>query len=76
MLSVLDIKNEVIKLIADAKLYELKQSSEQLPAYISLKNLELQKEMIAKWSGIFPQTFMSNGQNPNMLLQLPPLNKE
>ena len=60
---------EGIKLVADAKMYELEKAADQLPAYVSLKRLELQKELLFKWDGSYPRYFM--GSNPNMLLQLP-----
>jgi regulator of protease activity HflC (stomatin/prohibitin superfamily) len=64
-----------IKLVADAKMYELEKAGEQLQAYVSLKQLELQKELLLKWDGAYPTYFIggSSGGGPNMLLQLPPL---
>lgn len=63
---------EGIKLVADAKLYELEKAAEQLNSYVQLKQIELQKELLSKWDGAFPRYFMGGG-NPNLLLQLPPL---
>lgn len=62
-----------IKLVADAKFYELDQTKQNLQDYVSLKQLELMKEMIMKWDGEFPQYYMggSGKDNPSMLLQLP-----
>jgi regulator of protease activity HflC (stomatin/prohibitin superfamily) len=65
-----------IKLVADAKMYELEQAANQLQAYLSLKQLELQKELLARWDGSYPRYFMGAGNNPNMLLQLPQLEPE
>lgn len=64
-----------IKLVADAKMYELEKAGEQLQAYVSLKQLELQKELLMKWDGAYPKYFIggSSGSGPNMLLQLPAL---
>lgn len=64
---------EGIKLVAEAKLFELEKAKQNLDDYLSLKNLELTKELITKWDGTFPQYYMGgSGQgNPNMLLQLP-----
>ena len=64
-----------IKLVADAKMYELEKAGEQLQPYVSLKQLELQKELLLKWDGAYPTYFIggSSGGGPNMLLQLPPL---
>lgn len=64
---------EGIKLVADAKLYELEKAAEQLNSYVQLKQIELQKELLAKWDGAFPRYFMGSAGNPNLLLQLPPL---
>lgn len=63
---------EAIKLVADAKFYELDKTQQNLEDYVALKNLELIKEMITKWDGTFPQYYMGGSQsNPNTLLQLP-----
>lgn len=69
---------EGIKLVADAKFYELEKSKQNLDDYVSLKQIELMKEMITKWDGTFPQYYMSGGSqsNPNMLLQLPSFKAE
>ncbi len=66
-----------IKLVADAKMYELQKAGEQLEAYVSLKQLELQKELLLKWDGAYPTYFIggTSGGSPNMLLQLPPLDR-
>ncbi len=66
-----------IKLVADAKMYELQKAGEQLEAYVSLKQLELQKELLLKWDGAYPTYFIggTSGGNPNMLLQLPSLER-
>jgi hypothetical protein len=63
-----------IKMVADAKVYELEKAAEQLAAYVTLKQLEIQKEQIARWDGRFPGYFFSSGgsdNHPSMLLQLP-----
>jgi regulator of protease activity HflC (stomatin/prohibitin superfamily) len=64
-----------IKLVADAKMYELQKAGEQVEAYVSLKQLELQKDLLLKWDGAYPRYFFggSSAGSPNMLLQLPPL---
>ena len=69
---------EGIKLVADAKFYELEKSKQNLDDYVALKNLELAKELITKWDGTFPQYYMggSGQSNPNMLLQLPAFKAE
>jgi SPFH domain / Band 7 family len=71
-LSIQKTEADGIKMVADAKLYEMEKAAERLPAYISLKKIELQKELIESWDGTYPKTFMSSGnQGPDMLLQLP-----
>lgn len=66
-----------IKMLADAKFYEIEKSRENLAAYVQLKQLELQRELLMKWDGRYPQYFMSTGtQTPNMLLQLPAVEKK
>jgi regulator of protease activity HflC (stomatin/prohibitin superfamily) len=63
-----------IKLVADARIYEIEKAAQQPEIYMRLKQLELQRELLAKWDGSFPHYFMGTaGTSPNMLLQLPPL---
>lgn len=62
---------EGIKLVADAKLYEIEKSMENAEAYFKLKQIELQKDLLMKWDGSYPKYFMGSGNSPNMLLQLP-----
>lgn len=66
-----------IKLVADAKAYEIEQAKKDLASYMQLKQLELQKELLLKWDGAYPRYFMGGtGQNPNMLLSLPSIEPE
>lgn len=64
---------EGIKLVADAKFYELEKSKQNWEDYVALKNIELTKEMIMKWDGTWPYFFQGGGSqgHPNMLMQLP-----
>ena len=63
-----------IKLVADARIYEIEKAAQQPEVYLKLKQLELQRELLAKWDGSFPRYYMgTSGTSPNMLLQLPPL---
>lgn len=67
---------EGIKLVADAKIYELEKSTENWESYLALKQVELQKELLTKWDGAYPRYFMggsAGGNTPNFLLQLPSL---
>jgi hypothetical protein len=66
-----------IKMLADAKLYEIEKAKENMAPYVQLKQLELQRELLSRWDGKYPQYFMGGGgQTPNMLLQLPDLQKK
>ncbi len=62
-----------IKLVADAKAYEIEKAKEDGDIYLSLKRLELEKEKLTKWDGRFPTYFMGTGagSSPDLLLQLP-----
>lgn len=78
-LSLKETEAEGIKLVADAKYYELEKSKENLADYLQLKQLELQKELIARWSGNYPQYYMmteGGSSTPMGMLQLPPLQKQ
>lgn len=61
-----------IKLLADAKFYELEKAKENISLYVQLKQMELQKNQLDKWDGHFPTYFMgTSSTTPNMLLQMP-----
>ena len=64
---------EGIRLVADARNYEVEKAKDEI--YVKLKQLELQKELIERWDGKYPQYFIGSS-NPNMLLQLPALEKK
>lgn len=64
---------DAIKLVADARSYEIEQAKANLETYLQLKQLELNKELLTKWDGHYPDYFMSSGGTPDMLLQLPPV---
>lgn len=71
-----EAESEGIKLVADAKVYELEKSTENWESYVALKQFELQKELLTKWDGSYPRFFLGGsdaGSNPNFLLQLPPI---
>ena len=59
---------EGIKLVADAKAYELEKLNENPEAYLALKSLEVQQAQIEKWSGILPQMLL--GESPMMMMNL------
>jgi hypothetical protein len=62
-----------IKLVADAKAYELQKAKEDLATYLELKRLEILSVQTTKWDGAFPKTFMGAASSPNMLLTIPNL---
>jgi hypothetical protein len=62
-----------IKLVADAKVYEIEKAKEDSEIYLALKRVELEKEKLTKWDGRFPTYFMGTGSgtSPDLLLQIP-----
>ncbi|WP_425616901.1 hypothetical protein NA78x_000562 [Anatilimnocola sp. NA78] len=62
-----------IKVVADAKVYEIEKAKEDGEIYLALKRLELEKEKLTKWDGRFPTYFIGggSGSSPDLLLQLP-----
>ncbi len=60
-----------IKLVADAKVYEIEKAKQDATTYILLKKIELEKAKMEKWDGKFPTTFMGNGEQLNLLFQSP-----
>ncbi len=59
-----------IKLVADAKAYEMEKAQANSAAYFQLKQIELEKEKLTKWDGRFPSYYMGTG-SPELLLQVP-----
>lgn len=67
---------EGIKLVADAKAYELEKLTENPKAYLALKALEVQKAQIEAWDGKLPVTLFSGpGENTSLLLNVDKLTK-
>jgi len=60
-----------IKMVADAKSYEIEKAKANLSTYLELKRLELEGQKVKAWDGKFPHYFMGAGNNPNMLLTIP-----
>jgi hypothetical protein len=63
-----------IRMVADAKAYEIEKAKEDLKGYLDLKRIELENAKIAKWDGRFPTTFMGGlggDKGIDMLLQVP-----
>lgn len=61
---------DAVKLVADAKLYEIEQAKLDVQTYLALKQLELTQEKLEKWDGKFPTYFLGGGQLPEMLLEV------
>jgi hypothetical protein len=66
-----------IKLVADAKAYEMEKAKGDSEIYLTLKRIELEKAKLEKWDGKFPTYFMGTGgsSSPDLLLQLPPVER-
>lgn len=66
---------EGIKLVADAKAYEIEKATENLEFYLKLKELEVERDRVSKWDGRWPMWFMQSpdGKNgsPNIMIQSP-----
>lgn len=63
---------EGIKLVADAKAYEIEKAKEQGDTYVNLKKLDLEREKLKVWDGHFPNWYFSGGnQSPDVLLNIP-----
>ena len=60
-----------VKLVADAKVYEIEKAKQDAEVYLALKRIELEKQKLEKWDGRFPTYFLGAGQSPDMLLQMP-----
>lgn len=65
-----------IRMVAEARNYELEKAKQDMLSYMKLKQLELQKELLGKWNGAYPHYFMGGASSPNMLLSLPQLEAE
>lgn len=62
---------EGIKLVADAKSYEMSKAVEDPEAYMLLKRLEIEQARVEKWDGRFPVTMFGAGtENMGMLLSI------
>lgn len=72
-LTVLQAEADGIKLVADAKNYEIEKAKDNSETYIALKKIELEKIKLEKWDGKFPLYFMGGSEGLNLLLQTPDL---
>lgn len=75
ILTMKEAEAEGIKAVADAKAYEIEKAQENKEIYIQLKQLEITKEQMEKWNGVWPTTFLG-GQSPQMLMQMPVLTEK
>lgn len=65
---------DAIKMVAEAKAFELDQAKKDVTLYVNLKTLELEKTRLEKWDGHYPTYFMGTqlpGQAPNLLMTVP-----
>jgi regulator of protease activity HflC (stomatin/prohibitin superfamily) len=60
-----------IKLVADAKSYEIDKAKMDSEMYVQLKRLEIERDKLQKWDGRFPTYFIGAAKTPDMLLQMP-----
>ncbi|HEY2416194.1 MAG TPA: hypothetical protein VGI40_28395 [Pirellulaceae bacterium] len=60
-----------IKLVADAKGYEIDKAKMDSEMYVLLKRLEIERDKLQKWDGRFPTYFLGAAKTPDMLLQMP-----
>ncbi len=54
---------EGIKLVADAKSYELSKTTENTESYMQLKKLQIEHDRIEKWDGHYPNYFVGSSLN-------------
>jgi len=63
---------EAIKLVADAKKYEIEQANADLQTYLALKALDIQLEKAERWDGKLPVTnFGGQESGGNFLFSVP-----
>jgi len=60
---------EAIKLVADAKAYEVQKVTAEPSTYLELRRLDIESKKVDKWSGNYPQ--IVTGENSGMLLNMP-----
>jgi hypothetical protein len=62
-----------IKMVADAKAYEIEKANKDLQTYMALKQLEVEKARWEKWDGKFPSTLYGGGAGmPSLIMPLTP----
>jgi autonomous glycyl radical cofactor GrcA len=60
---------EAIKLVADAKAYEVQKVTTEPATYLELRRLDIENKRIDKWSGNYPQ--IMTGEGGGLLLNMP-----
>jgi regulator of protease activity HflC (stomatin/prohibitin superfamily) len=67
-----------IKLIAEAKAYELERAAKDRDFYLTLKQIDLEMNRLKSWDGKLPQSYFTGGGTgpmPTLLVPSPMLNK-
>lgn len=66
-----------IKLVADARLYELDKASANLEAYLKINQIQLETLRLKSWDGKLPTWYYSSGSSggPVPILQMPAMEK-
>jgi hypothetical protein len=62
-------ESAAVKMVAEAKAFEIEKATTNLETYVLLKRLEVQKLLTEKWDGKFPTSYVGS-EHPSMLLQL------
>jgi hypothetical protein len=65
-----------VRMVAEAKRFEIDQAKTDVGLYVQLKQMELQRELLQKWDGSYPRFLMgSGGSVPNLLMQMPAMDE-
>lgn len=64
-------ESDGIKMVADAKAYEIEKAQENKEIYLSLKELEIDKLKLERWDGKYPVYYMGMDNKPSMLINVP-----
>jgi regulator of protease activity HflC (stomatin/prohibitin superfamily) len=71
LLTTKQAESDGIKMVADAKAYEIDMAKTDGQMYLSLKRMELERDKLEKWDGRFPTYFLGAAHSPDLLLQMP-----
>lgn len=64
-------ESDGIKMVADAKAYEIEKAQQNKEIYLSLKELEIDKLKLERWDGKYPVYYMATDEKPSMLINMP-----